>query len=120
MVLRSADAFVGDYTDDLIDYLVLDRPVAAYAPDLEEVTAFPGLVHELSDVVPGPVLRTWDELRAAFDGLLAEATPEQRARHARVRDELHRYVDGRSAARVVRLVQERYLPIEEWLAEAAT
>jgi hypothetical protein len=120
MVLRSADALVGDYTDDLIDYLVLDRPVAAYAPDLEEATAFPGLVHDLADVVPGPVLRTWDELRTAFDGLLAEPTADQRARHARVRDELHQYVDGRSAARVVRLVKERYLPIEEWLAVAPT
>ncbi len=34
---------ITDYTDDLIDYLVLDRPVVAFVPDLEAFSEDPGL-----------------------------------------------------------------------------
>ncbi len=117
MVLRETAVLVSDYTDDLVDYLVLDRPVAAYVPDLERVVRDPGLVQDLADVVPGPVCRTWEELEAAYDGLLDEPSRDRRERHAVIRDRQHLHVDGRSALRVARRVQATYLPLEEWLEE---
>jgi hypothetical protein len=117
MVLRETAALVSDYTEDLVDYLVLDRPSVAFVPDLDEFTEDPGLVHDLGTVVPRPLCRDWDDLRAAFDGLLKEPSDDERARQARARDDLHAHVDGRSGARVARRVQESYLPIREWLEE---
>ncbi len=117
MVLREASALISDYTDDLVDYLVMDRPSAAFVPDLAAFADHPGLVQDLTAVVPGPVCRDWDELRAAFGSLLSTPGEAERARQARVRDQMHEHLDGRSGARVARLVQETYLPISEWLEE---
>ncbi len=119
MVLREAAALVSDYTDDLLDFLVLDRPVAAFVPDLAEVIEELGLVHELAEVVPGPLCRDGEELLATLDVLLEEPSEERRTRHARVRDELHEHLDGRSGARVARRLRETYLPVREWLEEPA-
>ena len=110
MVLREAAALVTDYASELLDFSVLSRPVLAYVPDLDEVAADPGLLHDLADVVAGPVCRNRSELFEAWENLLTEPTAEQVAERARVRDLLHSYRDGRCGLRVVRRVQATYLP----------
>jgi hypothetical protein len=117
MVLREAAALISDYTSDLVDYLVLDRPSVAFVPDEAAFRAYPGLVHDVEAVTARPPCRDWAGLQAAFGDLCDEPTDAQRATQARVRDALHDHVDGRSAARLVRRVQSTYLPIAEWLEE---
>jgi hypothetical protein len=118
MVLREAAALITDYTADLLDYLVLNRPLTAFVPDLEAFTDDPGLVHDVAAVAPGALCRDWEQLREAFTAMFETPSATQRARHAEVRDLLHAHVDGRSGARVARRLQEEYLPIREWLDEA--
>ena len=115
MLLREAAALVSDYASELLDFSVLSRPVLAYVPDLDEVAADPGLLHDLADVAAAPVCRSRSELFGAWEGLLAEPTAEQVAERAKVRDLLHAFRDGRSGLRVARRVQATYLP-KAWFA----
>ncbi len=117
MVLREAAALVSDLSSDLVDYLVLDRPILAFVPDLEAISGDPGLVHDLHELVPRRVCRNEPELVDAWDRLLDAPTAEQEARHAEIRDQLHASRDGRNGTRVARKVQRTYLPISRWLAE---
>ncbi len=111
MVLREASALVSDYTSELLDFLVLERPAIAWVPDLDEVIDDPGLLHDLHDLLPGAVCRDTGRLRAVWEGLLDEPTAEQVAERARVRELLHAHRDGRSGHRVARRVHETYVPV---------
>jgi hypothetical protein len=117
MVLREAAALVSDYTEELMDYLVLDRPALAFVPDLDEVTRHPGLLHSLDDIVPGRVCRDRRELRAAWEHLLDDPDPEAVALGALVRDRTHAYRDAGNGDRLVRRVRRTYLP-KDWFADA--
>ena len=116
-VLRLTDVLVSDYASDLVDFLVTDRPVVCFAPDIDAVRERVGFVVDPDAELPGGAVRDLDALLdavgSALDGLPAEGT----AAYAAVRDRLHAFRDGRSAARVVRRVQETYLPIRAWLKE---
>ena len=119
MVLRVAAVLVSDYAPELLDFLVTDRPVVCFAPDLEAVREDPGLVHDLERLVPGGVRRDPDALLTGVETALGEGSAADAAAYAEVRDLLHAHRDGRSAARVVRRVQETYLPIKKWLTTDA-
>jgi hypothetical protein len=119
VVLRATTVLVSDYTDELADFPVTGRPVVCYAPDLAEFARSPGLLHDLTEVVPGPVCRDSGELRAALERVLDAPDDLARRDYQRRRAILHAYVDGHSAARVVREVKRTYLPIDDWLADTS-
>ena len=118
MVLRETAALVSDYTSELLDFLVLGRPVLAWVPDLDEVAVDPGLLHDLTTCCRARSAATWRGSGPPGRVLLDEPTPDQLAERARVRDLLHAHRDGRCGHRVARRVQETYLPVATWLAEA--
>jgi len=118
MVLRATDVLVSDYTDELADFPVTGRPVVCFAPDLDDFSRSPGLLHDLAEVLPGPVCRDSGELRAALERVFDEPDELARRDYQRRLANLHAYADGRSAARVVREVKRAYLPIDEWLADS--
>lgn len=60
VVLRAADVVVTDYSGLALDAAVTGRRVACLAPDLASLAA--GLVVDLPQVLPGPVVATLDAL----------------------------------------------------------
>ncbi len=58
-------ALVTDYSSVAFDYLLLDRPILYYVPDLDEYRARRGLYFEPDEMMPGPLLHTAEELYAA-------------------------------------------------------
>ena len=56
---------------ELADFPVTGRPVVCFAPDLDESSRVPGLLHDLADVVAGPLCRDVAGLRAALERALA-------------------------------------------------
>ena len=117
-VLRLTAVLVSDYAPDLVDFLVTDRPVVCFAPDIDEVRAHPGFVVDPDIELPGGAVRSRaalvDAVTSALDGSWAGSTA-----YGAARDRLHAFHDGSSAARVVRRVRETYLPVQEWLAADA-
>ncbi len=119
VLLRAAAVLVSDYTDALADFPVTGRPVVCFAPDLDDFAQQPGLLHDLDDLLPGPVCHDAAELRAALDSVFEEPSATARREYERRRAVLHPQADGRSARRLVREVKRTYLPIDDWLAEEA-
>ena len=96
-----------------------DRPARGLLrPGPRRLRPLPGLLHDLDDVVPGRCAATAG-LRAAWSGCSSSRAPahaaeyeRRRARAAPARRRTQRRPRGAAG-------QATYLPIEEWLAEAA-
>lgn len=70
-LLGTADAIISDVSSVWVDYLVLDRPVGFYVPDLCELQRRRGLnVDDLDSLLPGPRIQTPQD---AVDFLVAVA-----------------------------------------------
>jgi CDP-glycerol glycerophosphotransferase (TagB/SpsB family) len=107
----AAEALVSDYSSCLVDFLVTGKPVVSFAYDLDRYHRQErGLFYELSEVLPGPLCRTFDELAEALDGVFDEPTPEQREDYEWKRRFFFAHLDDQNARRVVQRVRELYVP----------
>ncbi len=52
--LCAADVLVGDYSSIAFEYLLLERPIVSYIPDLEEYMSDRGLFYPYEQTLPGP------------------------------------------------------------------
>ncbi|WP_068921269.1 bifunctional glycosyltransferase/CDP-glycerol:glycerophosphate glycerophosphotransferase [Planobispora rosea] len=95
-----ADVLVTDYSSAMADFAVTGRPILLYAYDLERFQATTGGLYVGLDELPGPLLRSTEEVVAALrspGGIAAEYAERYAAFVAR-----HRPLDdGGAAARVV-------------------
>ncbi|MBF4162531.1 CDP-glycerol glycerophosphotransferase family protein [Nocardioides acrostichi] len=97
-LLAAADCFVTDYSSLWVDFVLVDRPLLAFCPDLESFRADRGLALEPHEAwFPGPVLTTGDDLVAALAEALAGADPHAE-RRTRTRALLHADVAGEPVA----------------------
>jgi CDP-glycerol glycerophosphotransferase len=98
----AADAMITDYSSVMFDYSVTRRPMIFYVPDMDDYRdSLRGVYFDLSEVAPGPVLSTQEEVTAAVREL-----PDAGERYAAAYDawveRFNHHDDGRSAERVVR------------------
>jgi CDP-glycerol glycerophosphotransferase len=99
-LLAVADALVTDYSSVWIDFLLCDRPIVYYCPDLEEYEHKRGLLLEpFESWMPGRVV-------GDFGGVLEALGADDcfAAHRARARDQFHRYLDGGSSERLWRQI----------------
>jgi len=101
--VRHADALVTDYSGIFYDYLLLDRPVLFFAPDLSAYTADRPLYFEYEEHVPGPIVRDAGEFVDAVEGVLAgnDGYADERAQ---VRATFYDHEEGSAAERTYRAV----------------
>jgi CDP-glycerol glycerophosphotransferase len=89
-VLAEADGLISDVSSVWLDFLVLDRPVIIYFPDVASYTADRRLLLDpYESWTPGPLLRTEAELLSALDDAAAGID-----RHAARRREVGRTLVG--------------------------
>jgi CDP-glycerol glycerophosphotransferase (TagB/SpsB family) len=115
-LLAFADALVSDYSSIIFDFMMLERPIIHYLPDLEEYRASSrSLIFDPVEIAVGPVCRTGSELATAFQVVAsrADSAPEDRARWQATRRMVNRYADGDSNRRVLDAVRDRFpeLPV---------
>lgn len=82
-VLAATDVLITDYSSIFVDYLVCDRPIVFYVPDLDDYARTRGW-YLPPDEWPGALCRTTDELIAALaasDGPLPDRHAAARARY---------------------------------------
>lgn len=115
-LLAVADALVSDYSSIIFDFMMLERPIVHYLPDLEEYRASSrSLIFDPVEISVGPVCRTGSELATSLEAVAsgAEASPDDQARWQAIRKRVNRHSDGASSRRVLDAVRERWpeLPV---------
>lgn len=103
--LTHADALVTDYSGIFYDYLLLDRPIVFYAPDLEAYTRDRALYFDYEDHVPGPIARDPDDFADAIRAVL-DGEDDHASDRAHVREAFYDQPDGNASERVYRAVLE--------------
>jgi CDP-glycerol glycerophosphotransferase (TagB/SpsB family) len=82
-LLARAQGLVTDYSSVWTDFLVLDRPVAFFCPDLDMYVAGRGLnVGDYPSLLPGPLLDTSEDFQNFFSTCLHETSSSSARRRA--------------------------------------
>lgn len=85
-LLADADCFVTDYSSVWVDFLLRDRPMIAFCPDLEQYRSQRGLALEPHDAwFPGPVVTTRAETLRTLEQALGEPGADSDLRKQRMR-----------------------------------
>ncbi len=98
-----SDTLVTDYSSVFFDYANLKRPIVFYMYDLDDYTDnMRGFYIDLADL-PGPIVRTGDELAAA---IRSADTQDQRLaeRYRRFNERFNYLDDGHASERVIQRV----------------
>lgn len=103
-VLGLADVLVTDYSSVMFDYVLLDRPMVFYTPDLREYTTQRGSYFDLREHAPGPLAETEDDLFRVLADIApapGSAPDDYAAARRRFAAEFGGYDTGGAAAAVV-------------------
>lgn len=102
-LLMSTDILISDYSSIIFEYCVFGRPMIFYAYDLEEFSDHGrGFYKDYESYVPGPVVRTTQEL--------LDVVKDQKWDMNYLKkffEQAYQYQDGRSTKRVVDLVRHQ-------------
>jgi len=81
--LPLCSALITDYSSVAFDFMLLDRPILYFVPDLEHYRRSRGLYFEPEEMMPGPLLFTATELYGALSALTPSSAPDPRLAHVR-------------------------------------
>lgn len=100
-LFMAADAMITDYSSVMFDYSITRRPMIFFVPDMDDYRdSTRGVYFDLSEVAPGPVLSTQEEVATAIREL-----DEHPARYAERYDawlaRFNHHDDGHAAERVI-------------------
>lgn len=104
-ILKHTDALITDYSSVYFDYLLLDRPILYYAPDLEEYQEqCRGFYEPYEKLTAGAITKTEEELFNAMQNVIDGIDNYKEQRKA-LRDRMFKYQDGRNCERVVEWIK---------------
>ncbi|MBT2734681.1 CDP-glycerol glycerophosphotransferase family protein [Bacillus sp. ISL-7] len=95
-VLMNTDILISDYSSLVFEFSLLERPMIFFAYDLDEYLEDRGFYYEYSDFVPGPIVKTTDEV--------IKTVKENQFDYKKIESFKHRFfdeLDGESAKRFV-------------------
>jgi len=110
-LLPATDALISDYSSIIFDYMMLERPIIHYLPDLGEFRASSrSLVFDPTEIAVGPVCRTPEELTDALSEVLegVEISSDVQTRWSETRRRMNLYSDGASSRRVLAAIGHRF------------
>lgn len=81
--LSLCSALITDYSSVAFDFMLLDRPILYFVPDLEHYRRSRGLYFEPEAMMPGPLLYTADELYDAVSRLGPSSHADPRVQEIR-------------------------------------
>ncbi|AGL14051.1 bifunctional glycosyltransferase family 2 protein/CDP-glycerol:glycerophosphate glycerophosphotransferase [Actinoplanes sp. N902-109] len=99
----AADVMMTDYSSAMFDFAVLDRPLVIFAPDWQAYRELRGVYFDLTELPPGELATTFDELVDVF-ATGAYASAAAATKRARFRERFCYLDDGKAADRAVRRI----------------
>ena len=98
------DILVTDYSAIAIDWMVFNKPIIAYSPDLMTYSHKPGFTIDYENEFPGQVTKNEDELIKAITAVNGE-TENDNLKRQRFTDNMYKFRDGKSTDRVLDLIE---------------
>jgi CDP-glycerol glycerophosphotransferase (TagB/SpsB family) len=95
--LPLCDVLVTDYSSLAFDFMLLDRPIVYFVPDLDDYVAYRGFYFDPLEMMPGPIVRDPAELLPAVSAAF-ESGPDPALRT--VRDRVWADYRGGASARL--------------------
>jgi CDP-glycerol glycerophosphotransferase len=99
-LILAADVAVLDYSSIRFDWLITEKPVLFFVPDLEDYLQSRTVLFDFAPTAPGPLLRTTAEVGAALLGLDTVAA-EYAAARTLFNQRYNRLHDGHATERVI-------------------
>lgn len=107
MLYRASSALITDYSSSFIDYMLTGKPAVSFAYDYDSYLGIErGAFYDLEFVFPGPVCRTFAQLRDALEVLFEPPSGMEPAHMEWKRQLFFDYIDDQSSARVVARVRQ--------------
>src|SRR5690606_36284087 len=107
ILYRASSALVTDYSSCFIDYMLTGKPAVSFAYDHGSYLGMErGGFYDLDFVFPGPVCRTFAQLREALEGLFEPASVADAAGLEWKRRLFFDHIDDRNSARVAERVRQ--------------
>lgn len=101
-ILPSVDILITDYSSVYFDYLLLNRPIVFYAPDLEKYRETRGfLLEPYERWTPGDKARNVDELIRALEEAIENPKKWEKER-LWLRDVMFKYQDNKASERIIK------------------
>lgn len=98
------DVLVTDYSAIAIDWMIFDKPIIAYSPDLINYSRKPGFTFDYQEEFPGPVSKNEEELVEAIKSV-SKNVAENRLKRKKFTDKMYKFNDGKSTERVLDLIE---------------
>lgn len=103
-ILKHTDALITDYSSVYFDYLLLDKPILYYSPDIEEYQEqCRGFYSPYAELTAGVITQTEEELfkeiRNVIDGI-----DNYKTQRKTLRDKLFKHQDGNNCERITNWV----------------
>lgn len=99
-LLAASDLLITDYSGIFNEYLLLNKPVIFYCPDLEEYLKYTGLYFNISNDFPGTFCQTYDELKNAI------SNQEYDVDYSEYKEKFLKYCDGNSTKNLLKIINE--------------
>ncbi|MFW2406072.1 MAG: CDP-glycerol glycerophosphotransferase family protein, partial [Gammaproteobacteria bacterium] len=116
--LGEVDVLISDYSSIIFDYLLLERPVVSYTPDLAEFLAdCRALNFRPEEIATMPACKTYPELARRLETIIQDKETGDPARFNEICERLHRYRDGRASQRIFTALNQH--PIGRTLGHGA-
>ena len=104
-ILKYTDALITDYSSVYYDYLLLDKPILYYSPDLKEYQEkCRGFYEPYENLTAGAITQTEDDLFNAMQNVINGIDNYKEKRKA-LRDRMFKYQDGRNCERVIEWIK---------------
>lgn len=100
VLLRNTTALITDYSGIWVDYLLLRRPMLLFVHDRSAYDGDRGLIYDLDDVFPGPIVETFEDFVAALREVTSPNWAPPRELLAHALDTFHAHRDADSSRRV--------------------
>ena len=109
-LMNDSDVLISDYSSIIFDYLLTDKPIIYYIPDIDDFTkGSRSFYFDYDELVAGPKARTFEELLTAMAHTIndGEDTATASERRKQIAQRLHKHFDGGACARVLAEVLSR-------------
>ncbi|MGL4849523.1 MAG: CDP-glycerol glycerophosphotransferase family protein [Clostridium sp.] len=95
-ILLITDSLITDYSSTIFEFALLERRMFFYADDLEEYIDDRDFYYDFKEFVPGPIVKTTDEL---INAMKNEDYDLEKVRE--FKNKFFKYTDGKSSERIV-------------------